>query len=355
MFGVNFADGRIKGYPTGPMPGQSGGKLCYVLYVHGNSDYGVNDFTDNGSGTITDNATGLMWSQDDSGSGLNWEEALAYIEAQNDANYLGYSDWRLPNVKELQSIVDYGRSPDTTDSAAIDPLLNVTTITNEGDQIDYPAYWSSTTHANMRSGGNAAYVNFGRSIGYMNGRWMDVHGAGAQRSDPKSGDPNDYPTGNGPQGDAIRIYNFVRLVRDADAEETADYADRVYLPVISTGMATNTDVANTVAASAEETVGSNTTDYTRATTDSSLVTSEMGQQGLGGQAPDLATAAIQLGVTEEALQAALGDPTQGPPDFAAAAQALGVTESALIDALGSPADAMPPAGQPNGQPPMGRQ
>ena len=50
----------------------------------------------------------------------------------------------------------------------------------------------------------------------MNGAWVDVHGAGAQRSDPKAGDPADYPTGNGPQGDAIRIYNYVRLVRDAD-------------------------------------------------------------------------------------------------------------------------------------------
>jgi hypothetical protein len=45
-------------------------------------------------------------------------------------------------------------------------------------------------------------------------RWMDVHGAGAQRSDPKIGDPDDFPTGRGPQGDAIRIYNYVRLVRN---------------------------------------------------------------------------------------------------------------------------------------------
>ena len=45
---------------------------------------------------------------------------------------------------------------------------------------------------------------------------MDVHGAGAQRSDPKSGNPNDYPTGRGPQGDAIRIYNYVRCVRNAN-------------------------------------------------------------------------------------------------------------------------------------------
>ena len=43
--------------------------------------------------------------------------------------------------------------------------------------------------------------------------WVDVHGAGAQRSDPKLGDPSAYPHGDGPQGDAIRIYNYVRLVR----------------------------------------------------------------------------------------------------------------------------------------------
>ena len=42
---------------------------------------------------------------------------------------------------------------------------------------------------------------------------MDVHGAGAQRSDPKEGDAADYPEGHGPQGDAIRIDNYVRCVR----------------------------------------------------------------------------------------------------------------------------------------------
>jgi len=44
---------------------------------------------------------------------------------------------------------------------------------------------------------------------------QDVHGAGAQRSDPKEGNPNDYPHGRGPQGDVIRIYNYVRCVRNA--------------------------------------------------------------------------------------------------------------------------------------------
>jgi hypothetical protein len=48
-------------------------------------------------------------------------------------------------------------------------------------------------------------------------RLLDVHGAGAQRSDPKAGDPADYPYGRGPQGDVIRINNYVRCVRGGAA------------------------------------------------------------------------------------------------------------------------------------------
>jgi hypothetical protein len=212
MFGVNFADGRIKAYPIQ--------HAFFVLCVRGGSSYGENRFVDHGDGTITDQATALMWAQDDSGMGLNWEDALAWVAQQNTANYLGYNDWRLPNAKELQSIVDYSRSPDTSGSAAIDPLFNTASITNEAGEADYPSFWSSTTHANwtITPGEYGAYVAFGRAMGYMNGSWDDVHGAGAQRSDPKSGDPSEWPTGHGPQGDAIRIYNYVRLVRDADGE-----------------------------------------------------------------------------------------------------------------------------------------
>lgn len=214
LFGVNFADGRIKGYGLQVLGSE---KTFYVICVRGNAGYGVNDFADNGDGTITDKATGLMWSQNDSGVGLNWEKALAWVEQKNAQKYLGYNDWRLPSAKELQSVVDYSRSPDTTGSAAIDPLFHATSNTNEAGQSDYPCYWSSTTHANWTTmpGEAAAYVAFGRALGYMNGSWVDIHGAGAQRSDPKAGDPADYPWGRGPQGDAIRIYNFVRLVRNA--------------------------------------------------------------------------------------------------------------------------------------------
>lgn len=207
FFGVNFADGRIKCYPTNNVRNNG----YYMRLVRGKTDYGVNKFTDNGNGTITDSSSGMTWQQADSGKGMDWGSALTYCE---NLSLGGYSDWRLPNAKELEYIVDYARSPDFTNSPAIDPIFKTSSITNEVGQKDYPFYWTSTTH--LGSGGNASqavYVAFGRALGKMNGNIIDVHGAGAQRSDPKSGNINDYPQYMGPQGDVRRLYNYVRCVR----------------------------------------------------------------------------------------------------------------------------------------------
>lgn len=214
MFGVNFADGRIKGYPVGRI-GPRGTKTFYTLYVRGNPEYGKNNFVDNKDGTITDKATCLTWMKADSGKKMNWQQALEFAE---NLEFAGYSDWRLPNAKELHSIVDYYRCPDITNSAAIDPVFEVTSIINEGGQKDYPYYWTSTSHVNRR-GSAGVYIAFGRALGFMKDRrtgqsgYMDVHGAGAQRCDIKSGDPSKLPKGRGPQGDVMRIYNYVRCVR----------------------------------------------------------------------------------------------------------------------------------------------
>lgn len=247
LFGVNFADGRIKGYGM-RSPRTGGQKQFYCLYVRGNTQYGKNDFRDNGDGTVTDRATGLMWMTVDSGKlkagrgrdgRMNWQEALAWAEG---LEYAGHSDWRLPNVKELQSIVDYTRSPATTRSAAIDPVFQVSSLKAEGGQWDFPNTWSSTTHAGLYRASTAAYVAFGRSFGFMPSRRtgrpivMDVHGAGAQRSDPKSGDPARFPYGRGPQGDAIRIYNFVRCVRGGKAEFQTTGPDPVIRQTPSRGI-----------------------------------------------------------------------------------------------------------------------
>ncbi len=226
-FGLNLADGRIKCYPTTGVEGTKRVMLC-----RGNTTYGINAFTDNENGTITDAATGLMWTKSDFGeesgtgprSGMLWEDALALAQTKNAENYLGYSNWRLPNAKELQSIVDYSRGPDVSSSAAIDTLFTATQITNENGDVDYPWYWSSTTHIREDGSGiSAVYLAFGRATGYWQNQWTDVHGAGCQRSDNKAGDFSEYIYvsdgyyfAESPQGDARRCYNYVRLVRNLD-------------------------------------------------------------------------------------------------------------------------------------------
>lgn len=88
------------------------------------------DFVDNGDDMVTDTTTGLMWQQV-TGGNMNWEAALSYCENLTLADY---TDWRLPNIKELQSIVNYG-----TYNPAIDTSFFPNTVSS--------GYWSSTTYA----------------------------------------------------------------------------------------------------------------------------------------------------------------------------------------------------------------
>ncbi|MCB1320660.1 MAG: DUF1566 domain-containing protein, partial [Leptospiraceae bacterium] len=161
IFGVNFADGRIKAYPP-TMPGNRI-KMNYALYVRGNRAYGTNDFHVNGNKTITDAATGLTWMQADSGKSMSWQDALAYCA---ELDFAGHDDWRLPDPKELQSIVDYDRAPDATEpgarATAIDPLFAV------GDPEAW--YWTGTTlleaPPHLPIGAHAVYISFGQATGY---------------------------------------------------------------------------------------------------------------------------------------------------------------------------------------------
>ncbi|MDA3961776.1 MAG: DUF1566 domain-containing protein [Planctomycetota bacterium] len=197
-FGFNFADGRIKAYPLQAQR--------YARCVRGNPAYGHNDFVANGDGTVTDRATGLTWLQADSQHAMDWPAALAWAEG---LSFAGHDDWRVPTVKELQSLVDYNRAPAASDPAqqgpAIDPIFSL----HDPDSWA----WSSTTHLEFTGG--AYYVTFGRA--WSAGRKIDAHGAGAVRSDPKTGDPARYAQGHGPQKDEVRILNYVRAVRGGGA------------------------------------------------------------------------------------------------------------------------------------------
>jgi hypothetical protein len=183
----------------------------YVRAVRGNS-YGVNDFVDNGDGTVTDRATGLMWQKADSGSGMDWQNALAYAE---NLGLAGYDDWRLPNVKELNSIVDYTRSPSASDAANVGPAIDINffeiTELASGTTKYSPDYGYFWTSASAYFGTDspeyyyAWYVAFGTSV---DDDGADFHGAGAVRFDTK--------VEGGPLGESgERYYNYVRCVRSA--------------------------------------------------------------------------------------------------------------------------------------------
>jgi len=107
----------------------------YVRAVRGGQSQ--NAFVDNGDGTVTDTSTVLMWQQETAPGGYNWEQALAYCE---NLSLGGHSDWRLPTVKELRSLVDYSQY-----APAIDTTFFPNTVSSSH-------YWSSTTDAASTSG-----------------------------------------------------------------------------------------------------------------------------------------------------------------------------------------------------------
>ncbi len=116
-------------------------------------------FTDNNNGTVTDKLTGLLWMKNATALGQkNWADAL---KAANDlaSGSFGLTDgskagdWRLPNVRELHSLIDYGRSWPAF--SGVPPFTGV--------QYDH-YYWSSTNF-----GGSAWYVDFNMGGVYYNG------------------------------------------------------------------------------------------------------------------------------------------------------------------------------------------
>ncbi len=124
-------------------------------------------FTDHGDGTITDIKTGLMWKKCSEGQTGNdcaggaivryvWKEALQRANGINlSGGFAGYKDWRLPNIKELFSIVS---------NQCNNPAINLSVFPNTPSK----GYWSSSPHAYQSS--KAWYVDFDYGESYENGK-----------------------------------------------------------------------------------------------------------------------------------------------------------------------------------------
>ncbi|MGC2062029.1 MAG: DUF1566 domain-containing protein [Thermodesulfovibrionales bacterium] len=157
VYGLNSA--WMVGFDFGPPSGWGKSNVDSVRCVRGGQS--AISYTDNHDGTVTDTRTGLIWQQQDDGVMRSWGDAITYCEGLNNPG--GYSDWRLPNILELESITDdaYYRIP----AIAIDPIF---TATKES------FYWASTTIAMTPPAESAWQVSFFE--GYAIGLLKDLHG-----------------------------------------------------------------------------------------------------------------------------------------------------------------------------------
>ena len=99
------AGGGIGAHPKTETVSAGGTKFFHVRAVRNavSAETPADRYSDNGNGTITDNYTGLIWQKIQPPDSMTWEEALSY---SLNFSLAGKADWRLPNVKELQSLND---------------------------------------------------------------------------------------------------------------------------------------------------------------------------------------------------------------------------------------------------------
>ena len=133
---------------------------------------------DNGDGTVTDGNTGLMWEKKcdgcrglhDVGNAYPWTgdgsqdtvwDWIEDLNREDGVGFAGYSDWRLPNARELQSLIDYGRFNPAVGVAfdADDCGRGCGSITDPACSCTRQSYyWSSTTFADFPA--HAVVVGF---------------------------------------------------------------------------------------------------------------------------------------------------------------------------------------------------
>lgn len=134
-------------YDGNTIPSYFKSRYLSTLAVHGKTHGTIPNLVENGDGTITNTATGLMWQQASAPGTHTWAQGLSYCES---LSLGGHSDWRLPNIKELASLADLSKSG---------PTINADYFPDT--QPTY--YWSSTTVFTnaLTYGGYYAYgINF---------------------------------------------------------------------------------------------------------------------------------------------------------------------------------------------------
>ncbi len=140
-------------------------------------------YLDNHNGTITDLNTGLTWEKKvgmdgmpngndlhDADNVYPWIEAFNFVALLNANNFAGRSDWRVPNIKELETLVDYGAGIPTTrpefHGVNCGPLCTDLTDSNCSCTSYASLYWSSTSTEGPKYGKEVSFYD-GSSLGFL--------------------------------------------------------------------------------------------------------------------------------------------------------------------------------------------
>ena len=117
--------------------GVSSKLTAYSVRAVRGAQFRTGGFVNNGNGTVTDTYTGLMWAQNPIQIGYpDWSSSMGYCEDLTLPLVAGYTDWRMPNRIELQSLVDYTRS---------DPAINTGYFPSTMYDFEAAYGWTSTT------------------------------------------------------------------------------------------------------------------------------------------------------------------------------------------------------------------
>jgi len=131
----------------------TGQNASYSLYDDADVDGFFKVFVNNGDGTVTDYYTGLMWAYAP-GPAVEWQNAIIYC---NNNATAGYTDWRVPNLLELMSVMDYS-CPSSTPSHCWNRYFNAA-LSWSGV---YAEHWASTTHTTTTTEAYYFDSQFGR-------------------------------------------------------------------------------------------------------------------------------------------------------------------------------------------------